>query len=129
MHRVVGEWLMIRTYVSRISKLSDDLGRRHQRQAKGLLYNLEEKVSGVGRLARSYVCSRLVIIVDTSLHTDKGQEELKEISAIVRVTQDVDEEFGAQILDIVKSLIDTLKKKATTEIRKLKVTAEGVKSK
>ena len=70
---------MIRTYVSRISKLSDDLGRRHQRQAKGLLSNLEEKVSGVGRLARSYVCSRLVIIVDTSLHTDKGQEELKEV--------------------------------------------------
>jgi hypothetical protein len=28
-----------------------------------------------------------------------------QISAIVRVTQDVDEEFGAQILDIVKSLV------------------------
>jgi hypothetical protein len=107
LHRVVGEWLMIRTYVSRILSLSDDLGGSHRRQskAKRLFSNLEEKVETVGRLARSFVCSRLVVIFDTSLHTNEGQEELKEISAIVRVTQDVDKEFGAQVLNIIKSLV------------------------
>ena len=41
----------------------------------------------VGRLARAYVCSRLVIIVDTNLHTDQGQDEMKEISSVVAITQ------------------------------------------
>jgi len=99
----------------------DELKERDR--AKQYVANLSEKVDNIGRMTRSYICYRLVIIVDTSLHTERGQDELREISNIVALSQEVDVNgFGTQILSIIKSLVTD---NITSLIKDMKLNCES----